>query len=234
MIFGTEPLQSSGVSNTLLLNLSRSLSVQRRRLPEALGPLTEERATIRDLARQVLKLRQFLDRVGFGARLIDTDKSAARAAAVTSDSPLDLNLQPTFTTLSGSEEVNTTPTSFSPFSPSFNSGSTAVVIIGGVYNGEQGDDTLRFTIKKTTSEVGVDKIDVEVKDGAGNKIETIKFDADDSPGTVKTLQNGLTLSFSAGITEKNDIFTLDVFASVGSVVEPDKPFNGTGNDNPNF
>jgi hypothetical protein len=194
--------------------------------------VTKERATVRDLARQVLELRQAVDSVRFGARLTIIG-SAAAAAAVTSKSPLGVNLQQSFTTLTATEEVNTTATSFSPFIPVISGNSTSSPTIGGIYDGSQGDDTLTFKIKKG-GDVGSKGIDVEVRDGQGVKLETIKFKKTDPPGTMKTLKNGLTLTLSAGVAEKNDTFTVDVFATVGSAVDPDKPFNGSGNDNPNF
>jgi hypothetical protein len=135
--------------------------------------------------------------------------------------------------LTSTEEVNATPTSFTPFSPSFSGSSTATPILGGAYNGDQGTDTLTFEIKKPGT-VGSDKIDVDVLDGLGSKIQTVSFGSSDPAGTVKTLSNGLTLSLSAGFTLDGDSFTLNVFDSVGSVVDPDKAFNGTGNDNPNL
>ena len=77
LIYGTGSLQTSGVSNTLLRTLSNSLSVQRPKLPESIAPLTVERSTVRDLARQVLNLRQAVDSVRFGARLTSTGSAAA-------------------------------------------------------------------------------------------------------------------------------------------------------------
>ena len=38
----------------------------------------------------------------------------------------------------------------------------------------------------------------------------------------------------AGEVEKNDTFTVSVSTSVGSAVDPDLPFNGTHNQNPNL
>ncbi|MHC4853319.1 MAG: flagellin hook IN motif-containing protein [Planctomycetota bacterium] len=79
--------------------------------------------------------------------------------------------------------------------------------------------------------VGSDQIRIEVKIG-GTLIETVTFAASDPPDTAKNLSNGLTLSLSAGITKKNAAFTASVSTSVGTAVDPDKPLDGTGNNNP--
>lgn len=225
-------MQIQPVSSTLLVDLSASLVV-RPRAPEVAALFPGKGATIRDLATQIVNIRNSLERLKLNARVLGSGGGLALADAVRSSAPLGLVTQPTPTTLTGSEEVNTTPTSFTPFSPAFRGSSTASPLFGGIYDGTQGDDTLSFRVKKTGI-VGVDEIDIEVRDGQGAKFETVTFLATDLPGTVKTLSNGLTLSLSAGLVDKHDTFELDVFATVGSAVDPDKPFDGTGNDNPNF
>ncbi|MCK5940363.1 MAG: hypothetical protein KAI24_00225, partial [Planctomycetes bacterium] len=49
-----------------------------------------------------------------------------------------------------------------------------------------------------------------------------------------TASNGLTLALGNGTAQLNDSFTVDVFASVGGVVDTTSAFNGTGNSDPNF
>ena len=137
------------------------------------------------------------------------------------------------TTLNSTEEVNSTTTSFSPFGPSFGGSSTSLPTIGGVYDGDNGTDTLSFQVTGG-GVVGVSPVlSLEVRDSQSQLVETINlnfYQADDE----FTLQNGLILSLSSGTLTLGDSFTVDVFDSVGSVVDPTNPFNGTRNDNPNF
>jgi len=143
---------------------------------------------------------------------------------------LGLSMVTTPTTLTSSAEVNTTPTSFTPRVSSFSGQTTTVGTVGGIYDGSHGDAALTLKMKDN-GVVGSDQIRVEVK--AGNQVvETVTFAATDPPDTVKTLSSGLTLSLSAGTSKKNSSFRLDVFNTVGTNVDPDKPLNGTGNNNP--
>ena len=50
--------------------------------------------------------------------------------------------------LRSTEEINAVPTSYTPFRTGFSGASTALATIGGVYDGDQGTDTLTFQVKK--------------------------------------------------------------------------------------
>ncbi len=74
---------------------------------------------------------------------------------------------------------------------------------------------------------------LRVRDGSGQLIDTLSFGGLD-PDTPVTLSNGLTLSLGGGLVVRRETFQVQVFESVGSRVDPTKPFDGTRNENPNF
>ena len=141
--------------------------------------------------------------------------------------------QPAHTTLESTEEVNTVATSFSPFGPAFVGGSTTEATIGGQYTGAT-DDVLTFRARDGRTIGGNQQVRFEIRNGEDQRIETFIVKKFDPPGTVYTTNQGLTVSFSAGATVKGDTFTVNVSASEGSRVDPDKPFDGIRNDNPNL
>lgn len=161
---------------------------------------------------------------------IRPSKVVADRVELASSSPLSLNIVATPTTLSSVEEVNATPTSFTPFGPSFAGSSTSEPTIGGTYTGTT-DETLTFEVRRGGT-VGSSRMRFRVKDGAGNVIDNVLIPTDTPSDTVFALSTGLTVSFSSGALTKNDTFTVDVSASVGSAVDPNKPFDGVRNDNP--
>lgn len=167
------------------------------------------------------------------ASLSTSFRREASAAEARSSAPLALEAVATFTTLRSTQEVNTTPTSFSPFGPSVSGASTTLPTLGGIYSGAQGDDTLTFEFRQNRTVGDSRQLNVRVRDGGGNLIETLRF-AGLAPDTPVALANGLTLSLSAGDAERLDTFTVDVSKSVGSAVDPTRPFDGVRNANPNF
>ncbi len=129
----------------------------------------------------------------------------------------------------------TEPTSFTPPNPIWTGAvSSAEATIGGVYDGSNGSGTLRFKSVLSFGVHGVDDLKVEVFDPTDTKIQDINILKDDPLDTVYTLNNGLTFTLGAGDLLKNDEFTIQVSAVVGSAVDPSKRFNGTRNNNPNF
>lgn len=160
----------------------------------------------------------------------------ARAASTASAFRLDLGSGPlTATTLRSSEEVNATPTSFTPFGPEYigNADSTAVATIGGVYDGSNGSGTIEFEARDNGVH-GEDNLRFRVRDPQGDVLETIRVQANDPIDQIYTLSNGLTFQLSEGFTDRRDKFTIEVFDAVGSVVDPNKAMNGVRNDNPNL
>lgn len=155
---------------------------------------------------------------------------------LTATSAADIGLDPAPATAArtvSTEEVNTTPTSFSPFGPGWTGGSTAELTVGGVYDGSNGTGTLSFESQRNGVR-GVDNIKVDVLDSGGKKVDAFVIAPGDPLDTVYTLKNGLTVTVGAGALVKNDTATVDVFHTVGSAPDPDKPFDGVRNDNPNL
>lgn len=151
---------------------------------------------------------------------------AQRAARTASDSDLGLSTSATPTTLRSVEEVNTTPTSYSPSHPEFEGSSSSSPFVGGVYSGANGDDTLTVTAT-FGGVVGLTPITLEVTDGQGGVVDTVNMGFSPA-GTVFTLSNGLELSFSSGSIQAGDSFEIDVSQSVGSAANADNPFDGAG------
>ncbi len=167
-----------------------------------------------------------------GRRRTGRAQTATPAQAVSSTA-LTLDPYATFTTFRSTEEVNATPTSFTPFGPTVSGLSTTLPTLGGVYNGDQADDVLTFEFRNNAVIGSNDKNKVRVLDGAGTTIENLDFKGVPA-GTPLTLSNGLTLALGAGLAVKGDTFQVAVSDSNGSAVDPTKPFDGTRNDNPNF
>ena len=67
-----------------------------------------------------------------------------------------------------------------------------------------------------------------------SNIEDITIPAGTAPGTPFTLSNGLVISLSTGTLIRNDEFDVNLYDTAGSVVDPNKPFNGTRETYPNF
>lgn len=215
-----------------LASYSTALRVRSRAPVEDAVAEGSTQTGVKELASRLGKLQLVLERLQRSSRTSTASGASRNAIAIRSSSSLGLAFEPTPTTLS-STEVNTTATSFSPFGPSFSGSSTSLPTIGGTYSGAQGDDTLTFKVNESGT-VGADqRLRIDVFDGLSNKIDTLDFQGV-APDTPLTLSNGLTLALSAGDLVKHDTFQVSVSSTVGSSVDPDKPFNGTRNDNPNF
>ena len=147
-----------------------------------------------------------------------------QAVRVTSALSLGLGGE-TAASLSSSEEINTTPTSYSTHGPDWRGGSSSAMTVGGVYDGSNGSQTLTFESSRTGI-FGSDQLKVTVYDQTMRKLEDITINKFDTPETVYTLSNGLTVQFSAGAFTRNDTTTLDVYDSVGTSVDAYQPFDG--------
>lgn len=163
---------------------------------------------------------------------IQPSGAAARAAGVLSSGAINLETTPTATTLRSTGEVNATATAFSPRGPEFSGASSSSPTVGGTYSGSNGDDDLTFRVT-VGGVVGVGVLQLEVRDSQNDLVETLSFTgvAADTP---VNLANGLTLALSSGTIVTGDTFEVAVSATTGSSVDPDLPFDGTRNQNPNF
>jgi hypothetical protein len=106
-----------------------------------------------------------------------------------------------------------------------------VPTLSGTYNGDQGDDTLTASIRNTGTIGDNTRLRVRLRDSQDNDISTVDFDGL-PPGTPLAFANGIELSFSAGSIRRNETFQIQVSSSVGSAVDPDQPFNGSGSTDP--
>ena len=216
------------------------LAKRLERLEGAIGATTqpaETRDQLLRLRRQVVELRKALEANNQPVRLSRTFLFGSAPIAATATSAINLNLGATIpltaATLESMEEVNTTATSFTPFGPNFTGASTTEATIGGIYDGSNGTATLTFRVTKGGTH-GVSNIHVRVYDPAEVEIDFFNVKSNDPINMVYTLANGLTFTLGAGDAIQNDEFTIQVFDSVGSAVDPDKPFDGIRNQNPNF
>ncbi|MGD8990945.1 MAG: hypothetical protein PVI00_05760, partial [Desulfobacterales bacterium] len=156
----------------------------------------------------------------------------ASPAIATSGSSLSIDTTGTPAELQSTEEVNTTPTSFSPKESAW-SGSTAQAMISGEYDGSNGTDTLTFRVVRSGVH-GQNDLRIKVLDSGNNQIDQININDDDDIDRQYALNNGLVLTLGEGQLLKKDTFTIDVDDSQGSAVNPDKPFSGMGNDSPDL
>ncbi len=157
-----------------------------------------------------------------------------RAKAI-SGSALDLGTVSTAARLDSDTEVNTATTSYTPFGPVFTGSgqSTALPEITGVYDGSNGNDTLQFKVTREGVH-GEDNIEVRVFDSGGDMLERLRIRANHPLDREYSIGNGLVFTLGEGYLEKNDEFYLDVYADTPSSVDPDKPFDGTRNERPDF
>ena len=140
----------------------------------------------------------------------------------------DLLLDDTFTV----DVDDSIPMSFSPSLPQW-IGSTGLATLDGVYDGSNGSMTLTFEVDVGGTH-GVDDITIKVYDDISQEIDEIFIDNNDPIDTEYTLSNGLVFTLGDGDMLKGSTFTADVSDVVGSTVDPNKPLNGTRNDNPNL
>lgn len=111
--------------------------------------------------------------------------------------------------------------------------STAPVTIGGVYDGAQGTGDLSFFVSKGGTH-GTDDLQLQVKGPDDQVLDTINISAANDPDKVHRLSNGLTFHLGAGELVENESFVIGVNHTIGSRVDPDRAFNGTRNEIPNF
>ena len=213
-------------------------TIQRQRAvtPSLNGlPVSGHRDQMDDTTRHVLRMRKAMEAVRqlMPASAESAEIEVAIPARATSASGLGLVATGTPTTLQSTEEVNTAPTSYSTHGPEWTGGSTAQATISGEYDGSNGTDTLTFEVTRGGTR-GSANLQIKVYDSNTVEIDRIDLSKRDSIDQQYTLSNGLVLTFSAGDLVKNDTFTMEVYDSIGTAVDPDKPFNGTRNDDPDL
>ncbi len=198
-------------------------------VPGTTGASTGSADDLRETYRMTLGLRKAIQELQQALR--HSHPYPGHALPVSADSSLTL-VPTTYTTLTGMEEVNATPTSFSPFGPSWRRGSTSLADLTGIYNGIDGTALQKVRVI-TGGTVGGSSA-LELRASVGSKIENITIPARTPANTPITLSNGIILRLSAGTLVKNDEIDINLYSTVGSVVDPNKPFNGVRQNYPNF
>lgn len=135
-----------------LQNLSIATRVTRFVAPAQTGPATPDvdpnrQADFRQAHGRLLRLfdalQQLADLAGVESRF-KLDLPDARSSG-----SLGLDLTSLAATLTSTEEINASPTSFSPFGPDWTGLSDALITLGGEYNGANGTDTLNVESRRT-------------------------------------------------------------------------------------
>jgi len=150
-----------------------------------------------------------------------------------STSGLGLDLTETAATLASSEEINASLTSFSPFGPDWTDGSSALLTIGGEYNGAQGTGQLDFEVRRAGVH-GSDRLRIRVYDPQGSNMGNIQIPRNDPLDQQYDIGNGLYLQLGSGSLVNRDLASIQVYDAVPSVVDTNLPLGGVRNQNPNL
>jgi len=112
--------------------------------------------------------------------------------------------------------------------------STSSPLLEGVYDGSLGDDTLTFEVTGLGGVLGALEMTIEIQNGVGAAGDTLPCGTGCVPGAPVATSFGITLALSLGVLASGDSFEVDVSNSVGTAVQPDNPFDGTGDLRPDF
>ena len=189
------------------------------------------RATLRKVSRlqDALRALRATRRPAAASQPRGTSRTiAGELGAVTSE---QITFTPLASRMESTAEVNTAPTSFTPFGPDFSGstspttahwvgGSTSEISLGGDYNGRPfGQLTVRVTQAGT---VGADDVQLTVFDASGTQAGELNISAVDPEGTTYSLDNGITLTPAAGQLEAGDEFQIDT-TQIASSFTPTHP-----------
>jgi hypothetical protein len=150
-----------------------------------------------------------------------------------SEPALAINVTATAATLQSTDEINATPTSFTPFGPAWDGASTALLTIDGAYDGSNGSGTLSFEAR-TNGVHGQDRLRIRVRDPLDAVIANITIQPSDPLDQQYSLNNGLFFTLGAGSLVNRDTTAIQVFDNIGSVVIPGNAFNGVRNASANL
>ena len=185
--------------------------------------LNTGRAQLADQHIVVNQLRKSLEIALADLEELRGGRSSASKAIATGQA--DLSVDPAYSTLTSTEEMNTTATFYEPHHPGWDGPqSTAPIEVTGTYDGRYGDTTLEFRATQTRT-VGSNKsIKLNVYDG-NTKVDSISWGAWQT-GT-RTTKAGLTvdLGSAGGYLQKNESFFVDVYDTVGTDLDTDETFD---------
>jgi hypothetical protein len=150
-----------------------------------------------------------------------------------SASSINLDLTSSAATLASSQQINASPRSFTPFGPAWNGASSALLTIGGEYDGSHGSGALTFEVRRPGVH-GADNLRIRAYDPNGVSINNYNVRASDAPDRQYDIGNGLFFTVGDGLLIDNDTAAIQISDTVGSVFDPARPFNGVRNSNPNF
>lgn len=192
--------------------------------PEARSDFLRARTELLNLYRDIERLAELTNiNVRFKLDLPD-----AR-----STSSLGLDLTHTAATLNSADEINASPMSFSPFGPDWDNGSSALITIGGEYDGSHGTGPINFEVRRAGTH-GVNDLRILVEDPQGNRISNISINRNHAEDRQYSLSNGLYLTLGPGDLINRDFASIQVYDNIGAVVNPDLPLGGVRNQNPNL
>ena len=227
-------LSGSRLFRNMPLLLSREPLTPQRALELNAAP--SDAARLKKLQAEVVGLRRALKGLDDVARVEPPPPVSTSGTAQVLGGTLGINIAATPATLTSKAEVNATQTSYGPFEPTWDGdGSDARVEVDGKYDGAIGGvQDQKLTVKVLTGgDVGAEDVKLGLYDEGGALIQKRTIRSYQA-GTLVYFTDGLRIKLDAGYIEKNDTFDFDVYGTVGSVVDPDKAFDGTGNLRPNL
>jgi len=222
-----------GIFNLAQFTRVAPTSIQQQPVATRVKSVSPDIAALSLARYQLLRLRDAINEAKEAAGSARVGR--AGVVGVASTGPLVLDNSTRAAVLESAEEINTTPTSFSPFGPDWtgSGASTALMTIGGVYDGSGGSGTLRF-IARDTGVHGVKRLRIRVRDTDNKTLANVTINANDPIGQQYNLPNGLNFTLGPGALVKNDEFLLNVSDTIGSAVIAGNPFDGVRNANPNL
>jgi hypothetical protein len=192
--------------------------------PEAHSDFLRARTELLQLYRDIERLAELTNiNIRFNVDLPD-----AR-----STSSLGLDMTHTAAFLNSADEINASPMSFTPFGPAWNDGSSALITIGGEYDGSDGSGPLIFEARRGGIH-GARDLQIRVEDSVGGAVRNINIRRNDPIDQQYDLQNGLYISLGAGSLVNRDTTSIQVYYNVGAVVNHDQQLGGIRNQNPNL
>jgi hypothetical protein len=181
-----------------------------------------------------LQIARLLDGLVKVDRLVNGATRLQLPLPVANSVPLELDLAGVRARTGSTEELNTAPHSYAPAGPTWSStASTALLTLSGDYNGSNGSGNLRFEAFRGGVH-GVNRLQIRVRSPTNALITTVVIQASDPIDRQYNLPNGLTLQLGPGSLQQTNFALSQVYAGVGSAVNPTNPFNGTRNSRANL